>query len=207
MVFGMGVFVIVAAMLNKVYSTVPALLNDSINYTFWYMREATVAVYVINLPALWPVLRKLLPILTGRGSSAKSRGDTTNMNNSTSWPASRRRMQSTNIDDDDDGFEMKTKGNNADADSEGGSTAQASRTYFNSSQEHIMESGHGDVKGGFSNDTSVLEIQQDVTYTVEHGPGTGSPLPRVVTYERKTGPGYQANVQAGKNQSGKNYQM
>jgi hypothetical protein len=34
-IFSMGIFVIVAAILNKVYSTVPALLDDSINYTFW----------------------------------------------------------------------------------------------------------------------------------------------------------------------------
>lgn len=200
MVFGMGIFVIVAAILCKVYSTLPSLLNDSINYTFWYLRETTVAVYVVNLPALWPLLRAFVPILTGRGSSANN----SRTNNSTvftkSWPASRKRTQLGTNDLEDDDFEMKTRGGNqADGDSEGGSTTQVGlgRSHYNSSQEHIIENGQGNGKGGFNSD--VLEINRDVTFTVEHtSDNRGIPVPdrNHVTYERKTAGGYQANVQA-----------
>lgn len=203
MVFGMGVFVIVAALLCKIYSTLPSLLNDSINYTFWYLRETTVAVYVVNLPSLWPVLRALLPILTGRGSSA----NTSRNNNSTiftkSWPASRKRTQlTTNGLDNDDEFEMKTKGTQADADSEAGSATHVGRSQYNSSQEHIMENGQGNGKGGFNND--VLEINRDVTFTVEHSrDGKIPPSRNNVTYERETAGGYEANVQADNKYRGK----
>ncbi|KAH8593974.1 hypothetical protein B0O99DRAFT_688006 [Bisporella sp. PMI_857] len=185
-VFGMGVFVIVAAILNKVYSTVPSLLNDSINYTWWYMRETTVGVYVINLPTLWPVLRKLLPILTGRGSSAaNSYGGTGSKQPSRSWMASNKRTQiSSNVNDD--AFEMKSKRGKEDADSEDGSAAQVGAGYFSTSQEHIIENGNGNGKQGFTNDTSVLEINHDVTFTVEHSRESEQRLE-----------GYHANVHTG----------
>lgn len=158
-IFGMGIFVIIAAILNKVYSTSPALLNDSVNYTFWYMREATVGVYVINLPALWPVLRALFPILTGRGSSADSRGQSSKTG-SRPWLASRKRTQiSSNVKDDV--FEMKGRGHDGDLESEGGSTRDVGRNGFNNSQERIIENGKG-------YQTGALEINQDVTFTVEH---------------------------------------
>ncbi|KAF2222390.1 hypothetical protein BDZ85DRAFT_263565 [Elsinoe ampelina] len=60
-VFGMGLFVIAAAIINKMYAYLPWLL--SYNYAFWYMREAAVSVYVTNLPALWSILREIFPSL------------------------------------------------------------------------------------------------------------------------------------------------
>lgn len=197
-VFGMGIFVIVAAILNKVYSTVPSLLNDSINYTFWYMREATVGVYIINLPALWPVLRKLFPILTGRGSSAANSRDTTSNNlNSRPWLASGKRTQISSHTKDDT-FEMNNKRQDVDADSEGESTTQMGRSGFNTSQERIIENGFGNRKGGLYNDSNnALEINHNVTFTVEHSRNMGTPLPAKSPLDgRKLGGGYQANVQA-----------
>lgn len=190
-VFGMGVFVIVAAILNKVYSTLPSLLNDSVNYTFWYMREATVSVYVINLPTLWPVLRFFIPALTGRGSSAAaSRGNTSQSKPSKGWLGSRKRTQiSSNIHDD--AFEMKNRRTEGDADSEGGSSARMGRNHFGTSQEHIIETG----KSNFDGKTSVLEINHDVTYTVEHSRETGPP--KTAMSEWKAGGGYKAKVEAG----------
>src|SRR5436305_1337919 len=49
-IFGMGIFVIIAAILTKVFN-----LSDvySPNYMLWYVREASVAVYVSNLPLIW----------------------------------------------------------------------------------------------------------------------------------------------------------
>ncbi|KAF2742625.1 hypothetical protein M011DRAFT_490456 [Sporormia fimetaria CBS 119925] len=65
-VFGMGVFVIVAAILTKVYN-----LSDiySPTYMLWYVREASVAVYVASLPGIWPLLREHVRFLRSHGSS------------------------------------------------------------------------------------------------------------------------------------------
>ncbi|KAH6665592.1 hypothetical protein B0J14DRAFT_630007 [Halenospora varia] len=60
-IFGMGGFIIVAAILTKLYCLVPKLI--SYVYMNWYFREASVAVYVTNLPAVWPLLREIFPRL------------------------------------------------------------------------------------------------------------------------------------------------
>lgn len=59
--FGMGIFVIVAAVLNKVYCLVPWLI--SYVYMNWYFREATVAILVTNLPLIWSLMRDVFPAL------------------------------------------------------------------------------------------------------------------------------------------------
>ncbi|GIJ83503.1 hypothetical protein Asppvi_002326 [Aspergillus pseudoviridinutans] len=59
--FGMGIFVIVAAILNKIYCLVPSLI--SYVYMNWYFREATVAILVTNLPLVWSLLRDVFPAL------------------------------------------------------------------------------------------------------------------------------------------------
>ncbi|OJZ89863.1 hypothetical protein ASPFODRAFT_43157 [Aspergillus luchuensis CBS 106.47] len=59
--FGMGIFVIVAALLNKLYCLVPSLI--SYVYMNWYFREATVAILVTNLPLVWSLLRDVFPAL------------------------------------------------------------------------------------------------------------------------------------------------
>ncbi|KAJ5204943.1 uncharacterized protein N7498_005822 [Penicillium cinerascens] len=61
LLFGMGIFVIVAAVLNKVYCLDPALI--SYVYMNWYFREATVAILVTNLPLVWSLLRDVFPVL------------------------------------------------------------------------------------------------------------------------------------------------
>ncbi|KAF7506658.1 hypothetical protein GJ744_011487 [Endocarpon pusillum] len=59
-IFSMGSFVIVAAILTKVFN-----LGDvySTIYMLWYIREASVAIYVANLPLIWPLLREWFPHL------------------------------------------------------------------------------------------------------------------------------------------------
>jgi hypothetical protein len=65
---------IVAAILTKVYN-----LSDvySSTYMLWYTREASVAVYVANLPGIWPLLREHIRFLRehtnsyATGASAK----------------------------------------------------------------------------------------------------------------------------------------
>ncbi|OJD10402.1 hypothetical protein AJ78_08574 [Emergomyces pasteurianus Ep9510] len=60
-IFGLGVFVIVASLLTKIYCLVPSLI--SYVYMNWYFREATVAVLVTNLPLTWSLLRDIFPYL------------------------------------------------------------------------------------------------------------------------------------------------
>ncbi|OBT56007.1 hypothetical protein VE04_03036 [Pseudogymnoascus sp. 24MN13] len=69
-----GLFVIIAAILTKVYCLVPALI--SYVYMNWYFREASVAMYVTNLPAVWPLFREVFPNLNLSGSHAKATGNT-----------------------------------------------------------------------------------------------------------------------------------
>ncbi|KAF2467583.1 uncharacterized protein BDR25DRAFT_205502, partial [Lindgomyces ingoldianus] len=59
-VFSMGIFVILAAILTKFYN-----LSDvyDTSYMLWYTREASVAVYVANLPGIWPLLRERIHFL------------------------------------------------------------------------------------------------------------------------------------------------
>jgi hypothetical protein len=68
-IFSMGLFVITAAVLTKVYN-----LGDVFSpaYMLWYVREASVAVYVGNAPMVWPLLREWLPVLKGWTPGASS---------------------------------------------------------------------------------------------------------------------------------------
>jgi hypothetical protein len=59
-IFSMGIFIILAALLTKIFN----LTNIwDPTYMLWYTREASVAVYVSNLPMIWPLLREYFPIL------------------------------------------------------------------------------------------------------------------------------------------------
>ncbi|EAW07314.1 uncharacterized protein ACLA_020210 [Aspergillus clavatus NRRL 1] len=71
--FGMGIFVIVAAILNKIYCLVPALI--SYVYMNWYFREATVAILVTNLPLVWSLLRDVFPTLKSWTGGSKKGTD------------------------------------------------------------------------------------------------------------------------------------
>ncbi|PWY90119.1 UbiD family decarboxylase [Aspergillus heteromorphus CBS 117.55] len=72
--FGMGIFVIVAAVLNKIYCLVPSLI--SYVYMNWYFREATVAILVTNLPLIWSLLRDVFPALKSwTGGSRRQTND------------------------------------------------------------------------------------------------------------------------------------
>ena len=60
-IFGMGGFVIVAAILRAVYCIVPSLV--SYVYMNWYFREASVAIYVTTLPGIWVFLKEMFPFV------------------------------------------------------------------------------------------------------------------------------------------------
>ena len=69
-IFGLGIFIIAAAILTKLYSLYPPLLTYA--YLNWYCREASVCVYVTNLPAIWTLILDLFPGLRSWGRNTKN---------------------------------------------------------------------------------------------------------------------------------------
>lgn len=74
-IFSLGIFVIIAAVLNKYYSfTAP--FDDA--WVYWYVRESATAIIVANLPFVWLLYRKIFGIksisVTGSRSRTKSGG-------------------------------------------------------------------------------------------------------------------------------------
>jgi hypothetical protein len=55
-VFSLGVFTIVAAILNKVYSFSQPFGSQ---WTYWYTRESSTALLVANLPFVWTIWRRI----------------------------------------------------------------------------------------------------------------------------------------------------
>lgn len=55
-VFSLGVFVMLAAILNKVYSFTEPFGNM---WTYWYVRESSTALLVANLPFVWKFWRRI----------------------------------------------------------------------------------------------------------------------------------------------------
>jgi hypothetical protein len=72
-IFSMGLFVILAAILTK-YFNLSNIWDPS--YMLWYTREASVAVYVSNLPMIWPLLREWFPSLRALTPGQKSSTNT-----------------------------------------------------------------------------------------------------------------------------------
>ncbi|KAF2831019.1 hypothetical protein CC86DRAFT_430633 [Ophiobolus disseminans] len=103
--FSMGTFVIVAAILTKVFN-----LSDvyATTYMFWYTREASVAVYVANLPGIWPLLREHIRFLrdhtnsyiTGASAKPPKYGYGSQYGNMSTSKGPRSRMR-TDIDSDE----------------------------------------------------------------------------------------------------------
>jgi len=80
-IFGMGLFVIAAALCTKVEFWISVYSAD---YMFWYTRESSVALYVANLPCIWPLVREIIPVLrsvSGGYTSYGKTGRTTNGKN------------------------------------------------------------------------------------------------------------------------------
>jgi hypothetical protein len=68
-VFSLITLKILAAILTKFFNL--SNVYDT-SYMLWYTREASTAVYVTNLPLLWPLLREWIPWLHNRTSANKS---------------------------------------------------------------------------------------------------------------------------------------
>lgn len=156
LLFGMGIFVIVAAILTKVYCLVPSLI--SYVYMNWYFREATVAILVTNLPLIWSLLRDVFPVLKSWSGGSK-RG--TERYKSGPWaskgtgsrrygPPSQARSGDFNMHNfpqDEPATPQKT-------------AAGVSDISLNPSEEREMSSDDGSARA--------LRIRQDITVTVQH---------------------------------------
>lgn len=58
-VFSLGIFVILAAVLNKYYSFAHPFGSQ---WTYWYIRESSTAMIVANLPFVWTLLRRIFKL-------------------------------------------------------------------------------------------------------------------------------------------------
>ena len=150
-IFGMGVFVVVAAILTKIYCLVPSLITYV--YLNWYFREASVSVYVTNLPALWPLLRDIFPHLKSWGF--ESRKGSVSGKTFPSSAGSNRRQSRNRVNSKS--FNMQSFPRLANI---GGDSHQ----FLSQSQERINEMDDDMPKQTIPR---TLEIQRDVTFTVE----------------------------------------
>lgn len=160
LIFGMGIFVIVAAILTKVYCLVPALI--SYVYMKWYFREATVAMLVTNLPLVWSLIREVFPALrswVGGSKRTDSYRWTSNKKSGLRQYAAYGRSggrKSADITMHDYPATTNVTPNKG-----------ASDTSLHPSDERDLVSDDGSARA--------LRIRQDVTVTVESEPHSSSP--------------------------------
>jgi len=69
-VMSLGLFTIIAAILNKYFNFASPLTTT---YQIWYIREASTAIYVANLMCWWPLLRKLFGLTAFSYNSNRGR--------------------------------------------------------------------------------------------------------------------------------------
>lgn len=67
-IFGMGFFMIICAIVSKIF-TFRDIYDTS--YQFWYLREASVGIYVSNLPHTWSFLRRTVGFLHSAATGKK----------------------------------------------------------------------------------------------------------------------------------------
>ncbi|TKX25363.1 hypothetical protein C1H76_2367 [Elsinoe australis] len=107
--FSMGLFVIAAAILTKV-----AFWKDiyDINFMYWYIREASVAVYVANIPCIWPLIREIVPGLKSvfGGTTSKTSKPTTGFSKTATFMRSGRHGTVRELDDIEGNPRMDSKG-------------------------------------------------------------------------------------------------
>lgn len=134
-VFGMGLFVITAALLCKIYGLYPPLISYS--YLNWFFREASVSVYVTNIPVIYSLLREAFPAMARWGYNT-NKGSATRSNNG--------RIRTGTKDIGMTPFNRL-----------GSTTDDAADSMKTQSQEHIIQ----------YQDHGALKIHKDVTFTVQ----------------------------------------
>lgn len=68
LLFSLGIFVIVCAILNKIYSFTNPFGSE---WVFWYVRESSTALIVANMPFVWSFYRRLLHLGSGTKETAR----------------------------------------------------------------------------------------------------------------------------------------
>ncbi|KAL8814589.1 MAG: hypothetical protein Q9223_006197 [Gallowayella weberi] len=150
-VFGMGIFVIAAALLCKVYGLYPPLINYS--YLNWFFREASVSIYVTNIPVIYSFMREMFPQLakwgfnTTKGSATRSNGN----------------LRHTRPGGKDIGMKPCNR--------LGSTTDEFDDLSKTQSREHIIQykepDGYKEYNDPYTNDPSSLKIHKDVTFSVQ----------------------------------------
>jgi hypothetical protein len=148
LLFGLGGFVIIAAVLTKIYCLVPSLI--SYVYMNWYFREATVAMLVTNLPLSWSLIRDIFPGLKrwSNGGESAFVPDT--------WPRSSRTHSATKI--------------------RGRDLMLDSYDRFNWNEKDVHTNNTSESHEGTTDDYAIeddrnIHVQSDVTVNVERGLG------------------------------------
>jgi hypothetical protein len=169
-IFGLGIFVIVSAILTKIYCLVPALI--SYDYMLWYFRESTVAMLVTCIPLMWSLFRDLFPSLTTRSGSSHETG-------ATGYQLSKRKMSRhgvyQNADFESNRYDRRLWSKNEpthdDLDMRLGGTTKVSASRIpgtdipgSTSQEHLAPDPR-DMRG------HPLKIRRDITVTVTEAHG------------------------------------
>jgi hypothetical protein len=160
-VFGMGAFVIVAAVLRAIYCLVPSLI--SYIYMNWYFREATVAVYVTNLPGIWVLLRDIFPKLQKMSSNKRTNGHASKQSGQKDYgqisgehwrakPTGRSRAESKDFDFDMDTIPI--------------TSSKQRITTVEVELGNVTSDGSSTSSGRYNQG----EIRRDVTFTVERVP-------------------------------------
>lgn len=67
-IFSLGIFVLVAAVLNKYYSFAHPYGTQ---WTYWYIRESSTAMIVANLPFVWTLLRRVFKLQAFNGEATQ----------------------------------------------------------------------------------------------------------------------------------------
>ncbi|KAN0090605.1 hypothetical protein V8E51_019184 [Hyaloscypha variabilis] len=71
-IFSMGLVVVICACTSK-YFTFKNIWDDS--YQFWYLREASIAMYVTNLPYVWSLARQTFRVLRSTEAVTEDKSD------------------------------------------------------------------------------------------------------------------------------------
>jgi len=169
-VFGMGSFVIVAAILRAIYCVVPSLV--SYVYMNWYFREASVAVYITNAPAIWVLLREIFPGLQRLGYSTRK---TTSGNKLPNHGGAYVTSQVPGVNPDKKANWMRIGGrgydekalNTIDMDEYPINKAEVTTSVSRANGGHRRQNSQDDASVS-SQGGGPLEIRRDVTFSVSH---------------------------------------
>ncbi|KAK0111794.1 hypothetical protein ONS96_001062 [Cadophora gregata f. sp. sojae] len=213
--FSLGVFVILCAVLNKYYSFAQPF---SPMWTFWYIREASTAVYVANMPMCWSLMRRLFKLraFNGISSGGRSRSRSKSAPIATTYTGvGGSRMGTTSkvqasvlgsrIDRSENSGKSGSGGGNwweSSSKNDGG--ARLGRT---ESEEYIVGRGDANGSAGGRGNAVPLEIWESRDVTVDRGSVMDQPGRSVTTVSGAGGMGMMGmgmGMGIGKSKSGRN---